>query len=135
MPLSQFRPLSRSILRSEAGVVALALGGNDGLRGIPVETTEANLRRMIETAREAGGEALILGVRLFENFGEYGEAFDGLYPRLADELEVAFVPFYMEGVGGVPEMNLEDGLHPTAEGRERLAVKVGAGLGELLAKE
>lgn len=123
------------ILRSEPDVLVLALGGNDGLRGIPVDATEANLRQMIRTAREADATVLLLGVRLFENYGEYGAAFDALYPRLADELEVAFVPFYMESVGGVPEMNLEDGLHPTAEGHELLAAKVAAGLAELLSKE
>ena len=123
------------ILRSEPDVVVIALGGNDGLRGIPVDNTEANLRQAIQTAREADATVLLLGVRLFENYGEYGAAFDALYPRLAEEFEVAFVPFYMEGVGGVPELNLEDGLHPTAEGHELLAAKVAAGLAELLSKE
>ena len=123
------------ILRSEPDVVVLALGGNDGLRGIPVEDVEANLRQGIEAAREAGAEVLLLGVRLYANFGEYGAEFDALYPRLAEELDVAFVPFYMEGVGGVPELNLEDGLHPTAEGHELLATKVAPGLAELLSEE
>ena len=123
------------ILRSEPDVVVLALGGNDGLRGIPVDDTEANLRQMVQTARNADATVLLLGVRLFENYGDYGDAFDALFPRLAEELEVAFVPFYMEGVGGVPELNLEDGLHPTAEGHELLATKVAAGLVELLSKE
>lgn len=123
------------ILRSEPDVVVLALGGNDGLRGIPIDDIEANLRQVIQTAREADATVLLLGVRLYENFGEYGAAFDALYPRLAEELEVAFIPFYMEGVGGVPELNLEDGLHPTAEGHELLATKVAAGLAKLLSKE
>ena len=123
------------ILRSEPDVVVLAIGGNDGLRGIPVDDTEANLRQMVQTARNADATVLLLGVRLFENYGDYGEAFDALFPRLAEELEVAFVPYYMEGVGGVPEMNLEDGLHPTAEGHERLAANVAAGLAQALPKE
>ena len=75
----------------------------------------------------------LLGVRLPENYGEYAAGFDALYPRLATELEVPFVPFYMEGVGGVPEMNLEDGLHPTAAGHVKLAETVAPGLAAVLA--
>lgn len=112
------------VLRSEPDVVVLEIGGNDGLRGIALEDVEANLRHLIEGARAAGARVLLLGVRLPTNYGEYGERFDALYPRLAEEYGVGFVPYFMEGVGGVPEMNLPDGLHPTPGGHERLADNV-----------
>ena len=112
------------VLRSEPDWVVIELGGNDGLRAIPVETIEKNLRAMITEARAAQAQVLLLGVRMPPNYGEYGASFDALFPRLAAELDVAFVPYFMEGVGGVPEMNLPDGLHPTVEGHERLASNV-----------
>jgi len=112
------------VLRSEPDVVVLGLGGNDGLRGLALEDTEAHLRAMIAGARDAGARVVLLGVRLPPNYGEYGERFDALYPRLAAELELDFVPYYMRGVGGVPELNLPDGLHPTPEGHALLARNV-----------
>ncbi|WP_419192466.1 arylesterase [Engelhardtia mirabilis] len=119
-------------LRTKPDLVVIELGGNDGLRGIPVEETERNLRAMIAASRDAGARVLLLGVRLPPNYGEAAERFDALYPALAKELDVAFVPFFMEGVGGVPELNLADGLHPTAVGHERLADNVEPTLRELL---
>ena len=120
------------VLRREPDLVVIELGGNDGLRGIALEDVEANLRAMVEGAREAGARVLLLGVRLPPNYGEYGERFDALYPRLAAELGLAFVPYFMEGVGAEAEMNLEDGLHPTAEGQERLADNVAPALRDCL---
>ena len=79
---------------------------------------------MIETSRASGAHVLLLGVRIPPNYGEYAQAFDAVYPRLAEEYGLPLVPFFMEGVGGVPEMNLEDGLHPTAAGQEKLADNV-----------
>ncbi len=121
------------VLRSQPDVVVLEIGGNDGLRGIPLEEVEANLRALIEGARAAGAAVLLLGVRLPPNYGAYGAEFDALYPRLAEEYGLAFVPFFMEGVGGVPAMNQDDGLHPTPEGQERLADNVAGALREVLA--
>lgn len=108
-------------MRSEPDVVVIELGGNDGLRGIDLADVERNLRSLIERAREAGARVLLLGMRLPENYGEYAEQFAAVYERLAEEYELEFVPYFMRGVGGVPELNLPDGLHPTAKGHERLA--------------
>lgn len=102
-------------------LVVIELGGNDGLRGIDLDTVESNLRETIAAAREADARVLLLGVRMSPDLGAYAEAFDAIYPRLAQELDVAFVPHFLDGVGGVPELNVPDGLHPTAEGHERLA--------------
>lgn len=120
------------VMRSEPEVVVVQLGGNDGLRGIELAEVEANLRAIIERTIAGDARVLLLGVRLPPNYGEYGAAFDALYPMLAEEYEIAFVPFFMNGVGAVPEMNLEDGLHPTAEGQEKLADNVEGALGKVL---
>ena len=121
------------VLRSEPDVLVVELGGNDGLRGIPPELTESNLQTIIERARAAGSRVLLLGVRLPTNYGPAAEEFDAIYPRLAEANGVAFRPFFMEGVGAVPELNLPDGLHPTAEGHVKLADNIGDALASVLA--
>jgi len=120
------------VMRTEPDLVVIELGGNDGLRGIELATVEKNLRRMIEIAREGGADVLLLGVRLPLNYGDYGADFDAIYPRVAEGLEVAFEPSFMRDVGGVPTMNLADGLHPTAAGHERLADNVRLSLRDAL---
>jgi acyl-CoA thioesterase-1 len=119
------------LLKQHPRVIVIELGGNDGLRGIPVAVTEQNLRAIVTKIRQAGAAVLLLGMRIPPSVGvAYAEQFAAIYPRLATELGVAFVPFFMEGVAGVPELNLEDGIHPTAAGHERIA----AGLVEPLQK-
>ena len=121
------------LLKQDPAWVVLALGGNDGLRGLPLETIEENLRAIVERARGAGAGVLLLGMRMPVNYGEdYTQGFAELYERIAADSGVPFVPFYIEGVGGVPELNLSDGLHPTAEGHERIADNLAGVLGELL---
>lgn len=122
------------ILQSKPDLVVVQVGGNDGLRGIPLDDIEQNLRSMIAAARAGGAAVMLLGVRLPTNYGDYGRAFDALYPKLAAEFELPFAPYYMEGVGAVPEMNLPDGLHPTVEGQERLADNVLPTLRKALAR-
>ena len=112
------------VLRSKPDVLVIELGGNDGLRGVPVAEIEENLRRLIDGARDANATVLLLGVRLPPNYGEYGAEFDSLFPRLAKEHDLVFAPYFMEDVGGVAEQNLGDGLHPTTEGQERLAENI-----------
>lgn len=121
-------------LKSGPDLVVIALGGNDGLRGIPIDEIERNLRTMIERSRAAGARVLLLGVRLPLNYDDYGAEFDALYPALAEEYGIAFVPFYMEGVGSVAELNLADGLHPSPRGHEKLAENVAPALASTLAE-
>ncbi len=122
------------VLRQEPDILVLELGGNDGLRGLPPERTEQNLRRMIERAREADARVLLLGMRLPPNYGrEYVEAFEAIYPRLAEETGVAYVPFFLEGIAGRPELNLPDGLHPNAEGHRLAAAALVEVLAEMVA--
>jgi len=112
------------VMQRNPALVVIELGGNDGLRGVALESVEKNLRTMIERAKAGDANVLLLGVMLPPNLGEYGAEFDALYPALAKEYDVAFEPHFMREVGGVPKMNLADGLHPTPEGHERLADNV-----------
>jgi acyl-CoA thioesterase-1 len=110
------------LLRQRPDVLLVELGGNDGLRGLPLAATEENLRRIVAAARGAGAEVILAGMRLPPNLGpEYTAAFAAIYPRLAADYEVALIPFLLEGVGGVPLLNLPDGIHPTPEGHRRIA--------------
>lgn len=113
------------VLRQEPAVVVVGLGGNDALRGQPLAETEANLRQIVATARGAGAAVLLLGMRIPTNYGpDYAEGFADLYPRIADDLDVPLVPFLLEGVGGIPALNLPDGIHPNAEGHRKVAGNV-----------
>jgi acyl-CoA thioesterase-1 len=113
------------ILRQRPDVVVVGLGANDGLRGLSVEMTEDNLRRILEKIRAAGARGVLVGMKLPPNMGpDYVEPFEAIYPRVAAETGVTWVPFLLEGVAGVPELNLPDGIHPNAAGHQRLAQNV-----------
>lgn len=113
------------VLEQKPAVLVVELGGNDGLRGQDVQGIEENLRRIVQRAQRARVKVLLLGVRIPTSYGEkYSTEFAAIYPRLASELDVSLVPYFMEHVGGVPEVLLEDGLHPTAKGHEILAANI-----------
>lgn len=113
------------LLGQSPAVLVVGLGANDGLRGLSLERTEANLRAIVERARAAGARVLLLGMLLPPNYGpEYTERFEALYPRLARELGVPLVPFLLAGVAAEPELNLPDGIHPNAAGQRILAANV-----------
>jgi len=110
------------ILKQQPALVVVELGANDGMRGQPVADIEQNLRAIVERIRARGAAVLLLGMRIPPSYGQsYVEAFDAIYPRIAKDLGIAFVPFFMEGVAADPKLNLPDGIHPTKEGHERLA--------------
>lgn len=115
--------------------LVIALGANDGLRGLAVGELERNLQRMIDLARGANPNMKILlaGMRAPPNMGpQYAAAFEAVYRRVAERNGIALWPFMLEGVGGVPELNLEDGIHPNAEGQRRMAAMAAAHLRALL---
>lgn len=112
------------LLRQPVDVLVVELGGNDGLRGIPSEVTRRNLQAIIDTTRSRYPEARIVlaGMQLPPNLGaDYAARFRALYPDLARANDVKLIPFVLEGVGGVPRLNLADGIHPTAEGHRIVA--------------
>ena len=101
------------LVEHQPSLVILELGGNDGLRGQPPAQLQQNLASMIEQAQNSGAKVLLLGMRLPPNYGiRYTTAFAQVFATLAEEKQVAFVPFFLEGVGGVPEMMQRDGIHP-----------------------
>lgn len=122
------------IMKQKPRLVVLELGSNDGMRGLPLSLIEQNLRAMIDAIRAQGAAVLLLGMRLPPSFGaEYTADFTALFARVASDTKVAFVPFFHEGVAGVPELNLPDGIHPTEEGHRRIAAKLAPHLRTLLA--
>ena len=122
------------VLAQKPQVLIVELGGNDGLRGQSVSEILDNLRGIVRKAKAAQARVVLCGVRLPTSYGsEYTSAFEQLYSTLASEEGLVLVPYFMEGVGGVPEMNLEDGLHPTVAGHEHIARNLAPHLGRVLA--
>ena len=108
--------LPAALEKHAPAVVVVELGGNDGLRGLPLSVTRANLERIIVDAKKSGAQVLLLGMRLPPNYGPaYTQAFYAIYEELAERHGVARVPFFLEGVGGVDGMMQSDGIHPVAE--------------------
>nr|WP_241673194.1 arylesterase [Lacisediminimonas profundi] len=97
-------------------ILILELGGNDGLRGLTMESTEANLRAMIALAKKAKAAVLLVGMQIPPNYGaDYTRRFAGLYPKLAKENKLALVPFLFEGLKDDAQMFQPDRIHPTAQ--------------------
>lgn len=112
------------LLKQRPHVLVIELGGNDGLRGQPIADISANLEAIVERARAADATPVLLGMALPASMGpNYVADFRGLYTALAERLELAYVPGFMDDVGGRPALNLADGLHPNAAGHELLADK------------
>jgi len=109
--------LPNAVERHKPDIVIIELGGNDGLRGQPLEAMRQNLQAMIEQARGAGARVLLLGIRLPPNYGRaYIERFIGVYEELAETTGVALVPRVLDGVGERREFMQDDGIHPNADG-------------------
>ncbi len=115
------------ILRQPIDVFILELGGNDGLRGLPLDQTKKNLQSIIEQVKTKYPEArvVIAGMMVPPNMGErYGNEFIKIYPELARKNNASLIPFLLEGVGGDPKLNMPDGIHPNASGHKILAENV-----------
>lgn len=115
------------VLDGDVRVLVVALGGNDGLRGVPVEELRGNLAAIIDAARARGIAVVLAGMEAPPNFGrEYGVAFHRVYQDLSRRGGVAFVPFLLDRVAGVDRLNQPDGIHPTPEGARIVAANVWA---------
>jgi acyl-CoA thioesterase-1 len=102
--------------KSKPNIVIIELGANDGLRGLPIEATEDNLRAMIRAAKSAKAAVLLVGMQIPPNYGaDYARRFSGIYSKLAKEFKLPLVPFLFEGVASRPELFQSDRIHPTAE--------------------
>jgi acyl-CoA thioesterase-1 len=125
------------LLKRKIDVLILELGGNDGLRGLPVEAMQQNLQTIIDRTRAKYPQVqiVIAGMQMPSNLGlEYARAFQQAFPALARKNKATLIPFLLEGVGGSPELNLPDRIHPTAEGHKIVAENVWKTLGPLLQK-
>lgn len=112
-------------LKAKPDIMVLALGANDGLRGMKVDQTEKNLATVIEKAQERGITVILAGMKMPTNMGEpYRTNFEKMFPKLAKKYSLKLIPFILEGVGGQPELNLPDGIHPNPKGHEIMAKTV-----------
>lgn len=110
------------VLAEEADVVIVELGANDALRGLDPAAMETNLGAILRKIQDRGMRSILAGMRAPRNLGEaYTKRFDAVFPRLAERYGVAFYPFFLAGVAGMPELNQADGIHPNAEGVEEIA--------------
>ena len=120
-------------LTGDVEILILALGGNDGLRGLPVEQMRDNLAGMIAATLDSGARVLLAGMEAPPNFGaDYADRFRAAFGQLAAEYDVVFVPFLLDGVAGVAGLNQADGIHPNAEGADRVAAHVWSALEPML---
>ncbi len=113
------------ILNNKPELVILELGANDGLRGLSIDQTKNNLGQIVKQLREAGAVVVLAGMKLPPNYGEdYTTRFEAIYPALAREYHLPFIPFFLEGVGGASSLNQADGIHPTKQGYEIVVEQV-----------
>ncbi|HEY7791474.1 MAG TPA: arylesterase [Vicinamibacterales bacterium] len=121
-------------LRGPVKILIVALGGNDGLRGIPVAEMKTNLATIIETAQGRGIDVLLAGMEAPPNYGPaYTRAFHQVFRDLAVQDHVTFVPFLLARVAGIASLNQADGIHPTPEGAQIVADNVWGALQPMLA--
>ena len=115
------------LLRNQVEVIVLELGGNDGLRGLPTESTRKNLQAIIDRtkAKFPAARIVIAGMKVPPNMGkEYSQKFEAIYSDLARKNKAALIPFVLEGVAGIAELNFPDRIHPTVKGHQIIAETV-----------
>lgn len=112
----------RWFLKAKPSILVLALGANDGLRGIKLDESEKNLRKVISLAKEKKMKVVLAGMLLPVNYGaKYRGQFEKMFKKLAKEESITRIPFLLKGVGGEKELNQEDGIHPNEKGHAVIA--------------
>ena len=125
--------LPRALMLHQPKIVILELGGNDGLRALPIAQMRANLVRMVDLASAAGAKVVLLGMRMPPNYGpEYTEQFRLCYSDLARDKKLSLVPFLLNDIALVPDLMQADGIHPNELGQPKLLVNVWPSLKPLL---
>ena len=121
------------VLNSKPAIVILELGGNDGLRGLSLHETQANLERIIQQLQQASVTVVLAGMKLPPNYGQdYTAGFEALYQAVAQRYHLTRIPFFLDGVAGSSSLNQADGIHPTGEGYRLIVEKVFPALEPLL---
>jgi acyl-CoA thioesterase-1 len=119
--------------RGKPDLIIYALGANDGLRGIDPATTQKNLSTAMELIQAQGVKVLLLGMKAPPNYGEkFPKDFESSFVKVKDKYKPAFVPFFLEGVAGKPELNQADGIHPNEKGYEQVLSLIYPKVKELL---
>lgn len=119
------------LLKQPVDIFVLELGANDGLRGVPIEETAANLQAVVDQVKKKYPKAklMLTGMQMPPSMGEkYTKAFAAIFPALAKKNKMDFMPFLLKNVGGIPRLNQKDGIHPTPEGHKIVAENVWAKL-------
>lgn len=125
------------VLRTVPDIFVLELGANDGLRGLPLEETPKNLQGIIDSVKKVNPDVqvIIAGMQVPPNLGQtYTSGFSEIFPTVAQANEAILIPFILDGVAGIPELNLDDGIHPTPQGHQIVAETVWRYLSPLLNK-
>ena len=127
------RRFSRALNIHQPEIVIIELGGNDGLRGLPIELMYSNLENMVVEAQETGALVVLAGIQIPPNYGEdYAGEFAAVYPRLAETYDALLIPFFMKNVALNPNMMQEDGIHPNKQAQPLLMQNVWDTLGAAL---
>ena len=127
--------IDEALARAKPGLVIVALGGNDGLRGLAASQIQANLTRIVEAARRRGARVLLLGIRMPPNYGpQYMREFEAVYTEVARRQKVPLVPFMLQGVADKRDLMQPDNIHPTAAAQPVILETVWKGLRPLLKK-
>lgn len=115
----------RWFLKAKPSMLVLALGANDGLRGIKVSESQKNLEKIIKLATENDLKIILCEMHLPTNYGkEYRKSFNTMFKNVQKKYKTGFIPFLLDGVGGKKEMNIEDGIHPNIQGHIKVAENV-----------
>jgi acyl-CoA thioesterase I len=123
------------VLRARPSIAIVALGGNDGLRGLSVVAMRANLEQIVERLQAAGAQVLLTGMRVPPNYGDaYAREFAAAFPAVAVKTGAALMPFLLDGVAADTRLNQPDGIHPTARGQAIIAERLWPYLKPLLRK-
>lgn len=123
------------VLQDDIDIIIIELGANDGLRGVPLRETESNLQSMVDTVQSKlpNAKIILAGMKIPPNMGpDYTSKFESLFPELASSENITLIPFLLENVAGIPELNQGDGIHPTVAGQKLVAENVWEVLGPML---
>ena len=105
------------VTQTKPDITILTVGANDAMRGLDVATIESNIRTAVKHLQDNGSEVILGGMQIYDNLGnDYVKSFSEIYPRVAKDMNLKLIPFFLAGVGGNPELNQADAIHPTKEG-------------------
>lgn len=109
------------VMQLEPDMTILNIGANDAMRGLDLELTEDNIRQIIKTLHQNDSDVILAGMEIYDNLGrEYVTGFKDMYPRIADDLNVMLIPFFLQGVAGQQQYNQQDGIHPNHAGYQKI---------------